>query len=62
LTERLDERLRLMRKLTLISAPANFDKTTLLSEWVHHRGGKSSTRSPVAWVSLAEGDNAPARF
>ena len=35
LLERLDEGLRLGRKLTLVSAPAGFGKTTLLSEWIH---------------------------
>jgi LuxR family maltose regulon positive regulatory protein len=43
-------------KLTLISAPAGFGKTTLLSEWM-----ASSPRS-FAWLSLDEGDNDPARF
>jgi len=35
---RLIERLNagLHRKLTLVSAPAGFGKTTLLSEWIHH--------------------------
>jgi LuxR family maltose regulon positive regulatory protein len=46
------------RKLTLISAPAGFGKTTLLGEWV---AGRSDERS-VAWVSLDEADNDPARF
>jgi len=49
LIERLNAGLR--RKLTLISAPAGFGKTTLLSEWA---GG---CERPVAWVSLDEGDN-----
>ena len=44
------------RKLTLLSAPAGFGKTTLLSEWV------SGCGRPVAWVSLDKGDNDPARF
>jgi LuxR family maltose regulon positive regulatory protein len=44
------------RKLTLISAPAGFGKTTLLGEWAQ----QSEFR--VAWVSLDEGDNDPARF
>ena len=37
---RLVERLNagLQRKLILISAPAGFGKTTLLSEWVSHFG------------------------
>ncbi len=47
------------RKLTLISAPAGFGKTTLLSEW---RMMHSGYEYPVAWVSLDEGDNDPARF
>jgi LuxR family maltose regulon positive regulatory protein len=47
------------RKLTLISAPAGFGKTTLLSEWrMIHLGGEY----PLAWVSLEEADNDPSRF
>jgi len=46
----------LHRKFTLISAPAGSGKTTLLSEWA------GSCAWPVAWVSLDEGDNDPARF
>ena len=55
---RLIERLNagLNRKLTLISAPAGFGKTTLLGEWV------GSCGRPVSWVSLDSGDNDPARF
>jgi LuxR family transcriptional regulator, maltose regulon positive regulatory protein len=47
------------RRLTLLSAPAGFGKTTLLSEWTrsYADGGRS-----VAWVSLDEGDNDPVRF
>jgi LuxR family maltose regulon positive regulatory protein len=56
LIERVDEGLRLGRKLTLLSAPAGFGKTTLLSEWAAH------STVPVAWVSLDEGDNDPTRF
>ena len=46
----------LHRKLTIISAPAGFGKTTLVSEWV------ASCERPVAWLSLDEGDNDPTRF
>ena len=54
LIERLNEGLH--RKLTLISAPAGFGKTTLLSEWV------AGCEKPAAWLSLDEGDNDPTRF
>src|ERR687898_1806614 len=54
LTERLNEGLH--RKLTLISAPAGFGKTTLLGEWLAGCG------RPAAWLSLDEGDNDPTRF
>ncbi len=54
LIERLNEGLH--RKLTLISAPAGFGKTTLVSEWVAGCG------RPAAWLSLDEGDNDPTRF
>ncbi|MCA9874071.1 MAG: tetratricopeptide repeat protein, partial [Anaerolineales bacterium] len=52
----LDEGLQNGRKLTLVSAPAGYGKTTLLAEWVH------SLDAPVAWLSLDEADNDPARF
>ena len=54
LIERLNEGLQ--RRQTLISAPAGFGKTTLLSEWV------AALPRPAAWLSLNEGDNDPARF
>jgi ATP/maltotriose-dependent transcriptional regulator MalT len=47
------------RRLTLVSAPAGFGKTTLLSEWLEHRSGDGRS---VAWLSLEEADNDPARF
>jgi LuxR family maltose regulon positive regulatory protein len=61
LIERLDEGLRLGRKLALISAPAGFGKTTLSTEWLYSKDREVSSRS-VAWLSLDEGDNDPARF
>ena len=54
LIERLNEGLH--RKLTLISAPVGYGKTTMLSEWI-----PQSERS-VIWVSLDDGDNDPVRF
>ena len=56
LLERLNEALSSGRKLTLISAPAGFGKTTLVSEWV------AGCERPVAWLSLDEGDNDLACF
>jgi LuxR family maltose regulon positive regulatory protein len=56
LIERLNEGLSASRKLTLISAPAGFGKTTLVSEWV------VGCERPVAWLSLDEGDNDPIGF
>jgi LuxR family maltose regulon positive regulatory protein len=47
------------RKLTLISAPAGFGKTTLLCEWVQALGD-ASPPTAIAWLSLDEGDNDPA--
>lgn len=56
--ERLAQRLEegVGRKLTLVSAPAGFGKTTLVSEWVAGSGREA------AWLSLDEGDNDAARF
>jgi LuxR family maltose regulon positive regulatory protein len=56
LIERLNQGLQLGRKLTLVSAPAGFGKTTLVSEWI------AGNERPVAWLSLEEGDNDPSRF
>jgi LuxR family maltose regulon positive regulatory protein len=54
LIEQLDAGLD--RKLSLISAPAGFGKTTLLSEWVTRFPGRA------AWLSLDKEDNDEARF
>jgi LuxR family maltose regulon positive regulatory protein len=51
---RLDEGLRL--KLAVVSAPAGFGKTTLVSAWAAECG------YPVGWLSLDPADNDPARF
>lgn len=47
------------RKLTLISAAAGSGKTTLLGEWLTTL---KDTALDLAWVSLDERDNDPARF
>jgi hypothetical protein len=57
LRERLEEGLE--RKLTLVSAPAGFGKSTLLSSWI---GELSHDGRPIAWISMDSSDNDPARF
>jgi LuxR family maltose regulon positive regulatory protein len=42
-------------RLTLISAPAGFGKTTLLAEWL----AAAPTERSVAWLSLEESDRQP---
>jgi LuxR family maltose regulon positive regulatory protein len=56
---RLRERLSRVTesRLTLISAPAGFGKTTLLSAWLAAAG-----TDRVAWLSLEESDRPPASF
>jgi LuxR family maltose regulon positive regulatory protein len=49
LLERLDQRRQ--RPLTLVSAPAGYGKSTLMSCWLEACG------IPCAWVSLDETDN-----
>jgi LuxR family maltose regulon positive regulatory protein len=44
------------RKLTVISAPAGFGKTTLVTQWLN------SAPCPSTWLSLDEGDNDATRF
>jgi LuxR family maltose regulon positive regulatory protein len=49
------------RRLTLISAPAGFGKTTLVAEWQHTLPG-TAPHFAFTWLSLDEQDNDPARF
>ena len=49
-------------KLTLVSAPAGFGKTTLVSEWVHRLEADRDAPPRVVWLALDEGDNDPVRF
>jgi LuxR family maltose regulon positive regulatory protein len=45
-------------KLTLISAPTGYGKTTLVLDWLVHSG----SGYPAAWVSLDESENNPIQF
>ena len=47
------------RRLTLVSAPAGFGKTTLLGEWSEQI---SKDGTSVAWVSVDGSDDDPSRF
>lgn len=61
ITGKLDQGLRRGAKLTLISAPASFGKTAVLSEWIAS-SRVSSSDLRVAWLSFKHVDNDPARF
>jgi ATP/maltotriose-dependent transcriptional regulator MalT len=58
---RLIERMHqgIERKLTLVSAPAGFGKTTLLAEWL---AASPANERAAGWVSLDQSDNDPAFF
>jgi LuxR family transcriptional regulator, maltose regulon positive regulatory protein len=56
LIRRLNDGIRQGCRLTIVSAPAGYGKSTLLSEWAFQ------ANCPVAWLSLEKGENTPARF
>ncbi len=56
LIKHLNQGLQQGCKLTLISAPAGFGKSTLVSSWLADSGVQA------AWLSLDQGDNDPVRF
>ena len=59
LLQKLD--LLLERKLTLISAPAGFGKSSLLAQWIQiHR--QETPALKFTWLSLDAHDNVPVRF
>ena len=61
LTEQLNAGFDSGHRLTLISAPAGFGKTTLVSDWID----QNTRRRPdtrIAWLSLDDGDNDPTRL
>ncbi|MEG6523383.1 LuxR C-terminal-related transcriptional regulator [Desulfotomaculum sp. 1211_IL3151] len=52
----LNERAHSGTKITIVSAPPGYGKTTLVSGWLNRAD------HPYAWLSLDEGDNDPTRF
>ena len=52
----------IQRRLTLVSAPAGFGKTTLLANWVRSLQAGILENHRVAWVSLDEADKSAMRF
>jgi len=46
------------KRVTLVSAPAGFGKTTIIREWLK----STKPGKPFGWLSLDEGDNDPVRF
>lgn len=74
LAQRLEHGLQHGKRLTLVSAPAGFGKSTLVSQWLNTRmsdegsavdAGASRAGAHSAsfgWISLDEGDNDPIRF
>ncbi len=64
LLARLAEGLQPGRSLVLVSAPAGYGKTTLLSEWASAQADRAQGTEGTlfAWLSLEAGDNNLARF
>ncbi len=56
LIERLNHSLQPGTKLTLVSAPAGYGKTTALTQWAH------ASPAPIGWLSLDRSDNDFERF
>ena len=56
LFNKLDSGLAPANRLIMVTAPAGFGKTTLVSEWARQTG------LPLGWLNLDEGDNDPTRF
>jgi LuxR family maltose regulon positive regulatory protein len=57
LAQRLNEGLEAGRKVTLVSAPAGFGKTTCVMDWLDTMRSR-----PAAWLTLDPADDEPARF
>jgi len=56
LDERLDDAIRVGCPLMLVTAPAGFGKSTLVSAWLRKQ------KTPSSWLSLDSSDNDPGQF
>ncbi|MEM7028575.1 MAG: tetratricopeptide repeat protein [Chloroflexota bacterium] len=59
LLEQLDQ--SMSGKLSLVTAPAGYGKTTLVTSWLHHLTAQNPN-TQIAWLSLDESDNDIRRF
>lgn len=59
LIRQLNQGLQIDARLTLVSAPAGFGKSSCLVAWAHQQRQSGAS---VAWYALDERDNDPARF
>jgi LuxR family maltose regulon positive regulatory protein len=62
LLARLDRGLVEHHSLALVSAPAGFGKTTLISDWGAHLAAAEQPAARLCWLSLDEDDNDPRLF
>ncbi len=51
-----------MPRLVLVSAPAGFGKTTVVTQWLASDNPATNRARRVAWLSLDEGDSDLRRF
>ena len=58
LVQVLENGYRIGKRVTLVSAPAGFGKTTIIREWIT----ATELGKPFGWLSLDDGDNDPVRF
>jgi len=49
-------------RLALISAPAGYGKTTVVSQWIEKLRNSDPIQTRVAWISVDQHDNDPVRF
>lgn len=63
LLQKLEDSLKPICRLTLVSAPAGFGKTTLVSNWITSVKSSNHPSTPlISWLSLDDGDNDPIIF